>query len=160
MEYALGLAEKAAELGEVPIGAVIVRDNKVIGEGYNQVIVSNDPSAHAEVVAIRNASKYAGNYRLVDTTLYVTIEPCTMCFGTIVHSRIERVVFGATEPKAGVLISNKHLVVSDIYNHSFDVQGGVLETRCSETIQKFFQDRRAKKREDKKKTEKKAPKEP
>ncbi|MFL0809768.1 MAG: tRNA adenosine(34) deaminase TadA [Agarilytica sp.] len=146
MREALAQANLAFSKGEVPVGAVIVQDNRIVGKGFNQPISSNDPSAHAEVVAIRDACKNLHNYRLVDATLFVTIEPCTMCFGSIVHARIQRVVYGANEPKAGVLCSHKHLIESDIYNHRFEVLEGVLAKECSSVIQDFFKLRREEKK--------------
>lgn len=142
MRQALLLANKAKELGEVPVGAVVVCNNQVVGQGWNQPISRHDPSAHAEIIALRDAAIRLGNYRLPDAQLYVTIEPCTMCFGALVHARIKRVVFGAKEPKAGVLCSNTHLLNSDIYNHRFEWQGQVLEEECSAVIQEFFRERR------------------
>ncbi len=151
MTRALSLAQKAFDAGEVPVGAVIVCDDDVVGEGWNSPISTHDASAHAELVAIRAACAQVKNYRLVNTRMYVTIEPCTMCVGALIHARIDRLVFGAPEPKAGVLASHSHIVQSDIYNHRFDWQGGVLEEPCSQLIKQFFQQRRK---------EKKAPKEP
>ncbi len=146
MTHALSLAERAMELGEVPVGAVVVRDNDLVGQGFNQPIFSHDPSAHAEIVALRDASNRLENYRLPGTTLYITIEPCTMCFGAIVHARVERVVFGAPEPKSGVLVSNPLLLDSGVYNHEIQWTGGVLEEECSEVIQRFFKRRREEKK--------------
>lgn len=146
MRRALALAEEAAAHNEVPVGAVVVRNNVVIGEGWNQPIESCDPSGHAEIVALRKAAKQENNYRLPDSTLYVTIEPCTMCLGTIVHARVGRVVFGAREPKAGVLISNPALVNSGFFNHHFCWEGGVCEAECTELMTTFFVERRKKKK--------------
>lgn len=151
MSHALKLAQKAFDAGEVPVGAVIVSDNEVLGEGWNCPISSHDASAHAEIVAIRAACSTRQNYRLVNARLYVTIEPCTMCIGALIHARIDRLVFGASEPKAGVVCSHSHIVQSDIYNHRFDWRGGVLGETCAELIQQFFKQRRK---------QKKAPKEP
>ena len=105
MSQALELAKQAAKAGEVPVGAIVVADNQIIGQGYNRSITNYDPTAHAEIVAIRDAAKFTGNYRLVDCDLYVTIEPCAMCGGAMVHARIRRVIFGALEPRAGALVS-------------------------------------------------------
>ena len=150
MQYALALAVKAAEKGVVPVGAVIVRDNQILGEGWNQPISSCDPSAHAEVVALRDAGQKEKNYRLPGATLYVTIEPCTMCAGAIVHSRIERIVYGAAEPKAGVVESNPCVFEGEHLNHRVDYQGGVLAKACSELLSSFFKTRRAAKKATKK----------
>lgn len=146
MTCALALAEKAAKAGEVPVGAVVVLDDQVIGEGWNQPISGHDPTAHAEIMALRDAADRVQNYRLVGATLYVTIEPCTMCAGAIVHSRIGRVVFGATEPKAGAVISNGQLFEQNWLNHWPEYQGGVLADQCSARISAFFKQRRAEKK--------------
>ena len=142
MEEALLLAQKAKELGEVPVGAVVVANGQIVGRGWNQPISQHDPAGHAEIMALRDAAKRLANYRLPETQLFVTIEPCTMCFGAIVHARIRRIVYGAREPKAGVLDSNTHLVDSGIYNHQFSWSGGVLGEECSQLIQAFFKERR------------------
>lgn len=146
MQHALALSQHAFDIGEVPVGAVVVCDDILVGEGWNQPISEHDPCGHAEIVALRQAAQKIQNYRLPKTTLYVTIEPCTMCLGAIFHSRVERVVFGALEPKAGVLESHKHVVDSDIYNHNFEWLGGVCASQCSEIIQRFFRQRRAQKK--------------
>ncbi len=146
MRLALVQAQQAEQLGEVPVGAVIVRDGIVLGEGHNQPISANDPTAHAEVMALRHAAKQAQNYRLPDATLYVTIEPCTMCLGALVHARISRIVYGATEPKAGVLTSQGQLHQADYFNHKIAVTGGVLSEACRAIVQEFFQARRKAKR--------------
>lgn len=146
MKKAIELAQEAYRIGEVPVGAIVVKGEEIVGRGWNQPISNNDPSAHAEVVAIRDAAAKLVNYRIPDTTLYVTIEPCTMCLGTIVHARIARVVFGATEPKAGVLCSHSNVLESGIFNHSPDWAGGVCEAECSEIIQEFFRQRRERKK--------------
>jgi len=122
---------------------VLVREDQIIGEGANATISACDPSGHAEIVALRSAAKAEGNYRLPGTTLYVTIEPCAMCLGAIVQARIGRVVFGAKEPKAGVLVSNRGLLDDNCLNHSFEVTEGVLEEECSELMSSFFKERRA-----------------
>ena len=126
MREALALAAEGAALGEVPVGAVLVQDGRVIGRGFNCPISRHDPSAHAEMVAIRDAALALENYRLVGSTLYVTLEPCSMCAGLIVHSRVARVVYGATEPKAGVAISRGQFFTQDFLNHRVLVEGGVL----------------------------------
>jgi len=146
MRRALELADFASAQGEIPIGAVVVLNGKVIGEGYNQTITGLDPSAHAEMVAIRAAAKHIGNYRLVDCSLYVTIEPCSMCTGLLVHSRISRLVFGAFEPKAGAICSATNIDEQSHFNHRFDVTNGVLEDECSGKMSRFFSDRRERKR--------------
>lgn len=147
MRRALELADIAAEHGEVPVGAVVVHDGKIIGEGYNQPITSLDPSAHAEMVAIRAAAKHIGNYRLVDCTLYVTVEPCTMCTGLLVHSRIGRLVFGARESKAGAICSAMDVQQLEHLNHKFFIESGVLADECSARMTAFFQERRERKKQ-------------
>ena len=146
MTMALVLARQAAELGEVPVGALIVQYGKVIGEGFNRPITGLDPSAHAEMEAIRCASREIGNYRLPDACLYVTLEPCTMCFGAMTHSRISRLVYGATEPKAGVIVSAIQMPLQPFFNHYFEVEGGVLAQECSQILSDFFAQRRAAKK--------------
>ena len=142
MAKALQLAQQAGAAGEVPVGALVVRNGEIIGEGYNQPISACDPTAHAEVVAMRNAASKINNYRLSDCDLYVTIEPCTMCVGAMVHGRIRRIVFGALEPRAGALQSQLQLMDQDHYNHSVDVRGQVLEQQCGDLISGFFRHRR------------------
>lgn len=149
MTYALELAQQAADAGEVPVGAVVVLDDKVIGEGWNQPISGHDPTAHAEIMALRDAAAKIGNYRLSGATLYVTIEPCTMCAGAIIHARIKRVVFGATEPKAGAVISNALLFDQSWVNHWPEYRGGVLAEACSAAISAFFRHRREEKKAEK-----------
>jgi tRNA(adenine34) deaminase len=144
MRQALDLAKQAAEIEEVPVGAVVVADGQVIGRGFNCPISTNDPTAHAEIVAIRDAAKTTGNYRLSGCDLYVTIEPCTMCLGAMLHARIKRVIFGALEPRAGAFASNPILMDADHFNHSIEWGGGVLEQECSELIKDFFKGRRSK----------------
>lgn len=144
MRQALSLAEQAASMGEVPVGAVVVAAGKVIGEGFNRPIESCDPTAHAEIVALRNAATGLGNYRLTGCDLYVTIEPCTMCVGAMVHGRINRIIFGALEPRAGALTSQLALMDAQHFNHSIDWVGGVLEQECSDLIKGFFKRRRQK----------------
>lgn len=143
MDRAIMLASQAEALGEVPVGAVIVKDGIVLGEGFNQPISQNDPTAHAEVIALRNAAAAIENYRLVDATLYVTLEPCSMCVGAMVHGRIARLVYGATEPKAGAVESATPLINADWFNHQIEVKGGVLADKCSEQLSRFFKHRRA-----------------
>lgn len=143
MEAAFALAQEAAAHGEVPVGAVVVVDGVIVGQGFNQPRGSNDPTAHAEIVALRAASKALGNYRLPGATLYVTIEPCTMCFGAIIHARCERLVFGAREPRYGAVVSGQRLLTKGQFNHRVAVTGGVLEAPCAEIMQTFFRSRRA-----------------
>lgn len=142
MQLALQMAQRAYELDEVPVGAIVVQDGKVIGQGFNHPIKCLDPSAHAEVVAIRNAAQNIENYRLINSCLYVTVEPCTMCTGLLIHSRVQRVVFGATEPKAGAIVSALQLADQPFYNHKLQVEGGVLAAECSSIMSEFFAQRR------------------
>lgn len=142
MREALALAEQGAALGEVPVGAVLVLDGKVVGRGFNCPISRHDPSAHAEMVAIRDAALRLQNYRLPGSTLYVTLEPCSMCAGLIVHSRIQRVVYGTTEPKAGVAVSRGQFFDQAFLNHRVLVEGGLLAEQCSEMLSQFFRQRR------------------
>ncbi len=143
MKRALNLAQQAADAGEVPVGALIVKGDEVIGEGFNKPITSNDPTAHAEIIALREAASNQNNYRLPGTTLFVTIEPCTMCVGALIHGRIDTVVFGAREPRAGALLSKMQLHLQDHYNHKMNVVEGVLENECSALMRNFFKARRA-----------------
>ena len=143
MRLALAEAEQAAALGEVPVGAVLVVDGKVVGRGFNQPISSNDPSAHAEMVALRQAAQVLSNYRLPNSTLYVTLEPCTMCAGLLVHSRIKRLVFGASEAKAGAVVSRSRILEQPWMNHRIEVEGGVLGEECAARLSAFFKARRA-----------------
>ena len=142
MAKALQLAEQAGAIGEVPVGAILVKDGEIVGEGFNQPISGCDPTAHAEIVAMRNAAKNFNNYRLNDCDLYVTIEPCTMCVGAMVHGRIRRVLFGALEPRAGALQSQLQLMDQSHYNHSIEWQGGVLAQECGDLISSFFRRKR------------------
>nr|WP_036187098.1 tRNA adenosine(34) deaminase TadA [Marinimicrobium agarilyticum] len=143
MRRALALAEQGSALGEVPVGALIVRAGAVIGEGFNQPISAHDPTAHAEVIALRDAAGREQNYRLPSTTLYVTLEPCTMCIGALIHARISRLVYGTTEPKAGVVESRNQLAHTPYYNHLMEVEGGVLMEACQQQLTDFFRQRRA-----------------
>ena len=143
MRRALQLAEHAARLGEVPVGAVLVENGLIIGEGWNAPICNHDASHHAEVAAIRDACRAVHNYRLPDTTLYVTLEPCTMCFGAIVHARVGRIVFAAKEPRAGVLESQLQLPEVPFYNHQLTVVGGLYADESAALLQQFFQARRS-----------------
>jgi len=142
MAEALALAAQGAALGEVPVGALLVRDGEVIGSGFNCPISRHDPSAHAEMVAIRAAAEAVQNYRLPGSTLYVTLEPCSMCAGLIVHARIQRVVFGAVEPRAGVALSRGQFFAQDFLNHRVLVEGGVLAEECGAVLKAFFKARR------------------
>jgi tRNA(adenine34) deaminase len=142
MQRALELADRAAEIEEVPVGALVVRDGEILGEGWNQMISSSDPTAHAEIVALRAAAARVGNYRLPGAVLYVTLEPCTMCAGAMVHARIAELVFGATEPRAGVACSTARLLDETRFNHRISWQGGVLAADSSQRLQDFFRARR------------------
>ena len=142
MRQALELADGAAQAGEVPVGALLVRDDRVLGRGGNATIGSGDPTAHAEILALRDAAQRQDNYRLPGTTLYVTLEPCMMCAGAMVHARVERLVFGAFEPKAGVVTSNAALLDAPWLNHKVEITGGVLAKECGERLQRFFRARR------------------
>ena len=142
MSAAMELAKQAAEAGEVPVGAVIVRDGEIIGTGHYLSISNHDATAHAEIVAMRNASMSLENYRLNGCDLYVTIEPCTMCVGAMVHARINRIVFGAKEPRAGALQSQFRLLDDGQFNHSIGVIGGILADECGEIMTQFFRERR------------------
>ncbi len=149
MAQAIIEAHKAAVLTEIPVGAVVVLNGKIIGRGFNQPISSHNPCAHAEILALQDAAKNIENYRLVDAKLYVTIEPCTMCTGAIVHARIQQVIFGAFEPKAGVVCSQMKGFEQPFFNHQVEVVEGVLEAECSQVIQDFFKMRRAQKKQQK-----------
>lgn len=146
MSQALALAERANQLNEVPVGAVVVKDGEVVGEGWNNPISGCDPTGHAEIMALRAASKTLNNYRLPGCELYVTIEPCTMCAGAIVHARIERVIFGALEPKAGSVVSNLSIFDGEQLNHKVSYCGDVMAQECSQKISDFFARRRLEKR--------------
>jgi tRNA(adenine34) deaminase len=143
MGAALEQASLALAVGEVPIGAVVVIGDAIVGQGYNQPITAVDPTAHAEVVALRAAAQAIGNYRLTDAVLYVTIEPCLMCVGALVHARVREVVYGAAEPKTGALVSTVRSLDTPQLNHRFTVTGGVRETECREIVQAFFLGRRS-----------------
>jgi tRNA(adenine34) deaminase len=143
MQLALVEAQKARALGEVPVGAVLVSDNQVIATGHNQPISNNDPSAHAEVAALRAAGQNLSNYRLPNTTLYVTLEPCMMCCGAIMHARIARVVYGAADAKTGCVHSVLNLFDNPQLNHHTMVEGGVLAEECAQVLKDFFKERRA-----------------
>ena len=142
MRAALEQARLGASAGEVPVGAIVVLDGAVVGAGFNQPIGSRDPTAHAEIVAIRDAARRVGNYRLTGSTLYVTVEPCLMCVGAMVHARIGTLVYGAPEPKSGAIESTVRAHESPGLNHAFDVVSGLLADECREVIQAFFRERR------------------
>ena len=142
MARALELASQARDSGEVPVGAVVVHEGAVIGEGYNQPITLADPSAHAEMQAMRTAARRLDNYRLAGATLYVTLEPCAMCAGAMVHARIERLVYGAADPKTGAAGSVFNLVQAEQLNHRLEVADGVMEKECGELLRDFFRERR------------------
>ena len=144
MQLALEQAKLGGLRGEVPVGAVVVQEGEVVGSGFNCPISTSDPSAHAEMVAIRAAAARLENYRLPGSTLYVTLEPCSMCAGLIVHSRIARVIYGTTEPKAGVAVSRGQFFQQDFLNHRVLVEGGVLAEACSSLLSDFFKARRQK----------------
>ena len=143
MYYALALAEQAQAAGEVPVGSVVVKDGAIIGRGYNSPISRHDPSAHAEIQALRDAAEQIGNYRLVDCELFVTLEPCLMCAGAIMHARIARVVYGASDFKTGACGSVLDVFAEQRLNHHTAVQGGVLAAECSALLSNFFAQRRA-----------------
>ena len=145
MRRALELALRAKDLGEVPVGAVITLNDELIAEGFNQPITHQDPSAHAEIVALRLAAEKIGNYRLLNATLYVTLEPCMMCFGAMVHARIGRLVYGAPDPKTGCIDSAAQLLEVPFLNHRFAVSSGILAEESSQLLQSFFRERREKK---------------
>lgn len=142
MQLALDLAKQAAALGEVPVGAIIVKDNVVIGRGGNSPIALHDPTAHAEIMAMREAAAYLGNYRLVDCTLYVTLEPCAMCSGAMQHARVAKLVYGASDPKTGACGSVVNLMAEPKLNHHTEVIGGILAVECGAVLSDFFRQRR------------------
>lgn len=142
MRAALDQANAGFAVGEVPVGAVVVIDGAIVAGAFNQPIRSVDPTAHAEVLALRQAAAAIGNYRLTEATVYVTVEPCLMCVGALVHARVREVVYGAAEPKTGALVSTMRALEVPSLNHRFGVTGGVREDECRELIQRFFQDRR------------------
>jgi tRNA(adenine34) deaminase len=142
MTAALEEARRARDAGEVPIGAIVALDGEIVGRGFNQPITSGDPTAHAEIVAIRQAAGQIGNYRLTGATLCVTIEPCLMCVGALVHARIATLIYGATEPRTGAVVSTVHGGELPGHNHRFEVVSGVLEEECRALMQTFFRERR------------------
>ncbi len=142
MRHALMLAKKAEEAGEVPVGALIIRDGELIAEGWNQPVSSHDATAHAEIMALRSAGVKLGNYRLLDTELFVTLEPCSMCVGAMLHARVKRVVFAAGDPKTGALGGAYNLLEAGSHNHVFEFESGVLEDEARNLLQSFFKSRR------------------
>lgn len=142
MRAALEEARRGLAAGEVPVGAIVARDGEIVGRGFNQPIGSCDPTAHAEVIALRDAARTLGNYRLVGVTMYVTIEPCLMCVGAMVHARVATLVFGAPEPKAGAVVSACRAHEMPSLNHRIEVVSGVLEDECRAVLQEFFKGRR------------------
>jgi tRNA(adenine34) deaminase len=144
MQRAFELAQKAKEHDEVPVGAVIVYEDKIIGEGWNQPISSNDPTAHAEIMALRDAGKHVGNYRLPDATMYVTLEPCAMCAGAIVHARLSKLIFAVADPKTGACGSIFNLLETEELNHKVEIDKGIMEDECRSLIQTFFKEKRIK----------------
>jgi tRNA(adenine34) deaminase len=148
MEEALRTAQRALEAGEVPIGAVVVRNNEIIGRGWNSNLTHSDPTAHAETMALREASKNVGNHRLSDCELFATIEPCAMCAGALMHARIKRLIYGADDAKAGAVHSVMQVLNHPKMNHQMEVRGGVLASRCADLLQDFFRQRRVEKKSD------------
>ena len=144
MKAALEAAKIAWKNGEVPVGAVLVKDSKIISAGHNCPITGNDPTAHAEIIALREGGKKLKNYRLIDTTLYVTIEPCIMCMGAIIHARVKKLVFGTFDPRAGAAGSLFDFTIENKFNHNVEVKSGILESECRELIQDFFKQKRSK----------------
>jgi tRNA(adenine34) deaminase len=142
MQAAIEQAQRGLDAGEVPIGAVLVIGGEILARAYNQPISSLDPTAHAEVIALREAARAIGNYRLTDATMYVTIEPCLMCVGALVHARVREVVYGAAEPRTGALVSSLRALDTPGLNHRFAVTGGVLEEECRGLVQQFFRGKR------------------
>ena len=142
MQQALDQAKLAAMAGEVPVGAVLVRDGKIISRGFNQPIGNSDPSAHAEMIALRSAAQLESNYRLPGTTLYVTLEPCIMCAGAMLHARVERLVFGATDPKTGAAGSVLNVFSEKQINHQTQFEGGIMDDECGQVLRDFFKGRR------------------
>lgn len=142
MQRAIQLARKAEAVGEVPVGAVLVKDDAFVAEGFNQPIKNNDTTAHAEIIALRNAGQALNNYRFPETTLYVTLEPCAMCVGAMIHARVQRVVYAASDSKTGALGGAFNLLESAIHNHNFEIVSGVMAQQSAELLQDFFKSRR------------------
>lgn len=147
MKYALQLAKKAEQQGEVPVGAVLVLNNKIIGEGFNSPIQDHDPTSHSEILALRQGALHQKNYRLVDSTLYVTLEPCVMCAGALVHARVKRLIFGACDPKGGAVQSILRILDNPLLNHKVEYQGGILAEECGRILSDFFLKRRQEKKD-------------
>ncbi len=143
MQLALELASTAKDKDEVPVGAVVVLDQKVIGEGHNRTLADRDPSAHAEIIALRSAAQALENHRLPDASIYITLEPCAMCAGAILQARLSRVVFGAHDPKSGAAGSVVDILQNEKFNHRCEVQGGILSDECGRMLQKFFASKRS-----------------
>lgn len=143
MELALDQARMAGERGEVPVGALVIKDGEIVGQGYNRNLLENDPTAHAEIVALRQAAEQMGNHRLLGCVMFSTIEPCAMCAGAMIHARLDRLVYGASDPKAGAAGSVLQVLNHPALNHKMEVTQGVLADRCSKIIQEFFKTRRA-----------------
>ena len=143
MEEALREAQRALALGEVPVGAIVVHDGSIVGQGCNRSLSANDPTAHAEILALREAGQTIGNYRLLDCDLYVTVEPCPMCAGAITHARIRRLIYGAEDPKAGAVHSMLQVLNHPKLNHTVEVSSGVLAARCMDLLQTLFRERRS-----------------
>jgi tRNA(adenine34) deaminase len=143
MDLALGEAQKAAEAGEVPVGAVVICESAVIGRGFNRPITSNDPTAHAEIIALREAARQQGNYRLSNATMYCTLEPCMMCAGAMIHARLGRLVFGTPDAKAGSAGSIYNVLTDPRLNHGVDVVSGIREEECATILREFFAQRRS-----------------
>lgn len=144
MRQAIELARKGGESNEVPVGAVVTFKGEIIGKGFNQCIQNHDPTAHAEIIAIRAAAKHVGNYRLNECNLYVTLEPCLMCFGALVHARISKLIYGADDIKTGALQHNKDQINFTKLNHKFEITSGILKEECAELLSSFFKERRLK----------------
>lgn len=142
MRHAYNLAKFAAQSGEVPIGAIVVSNNEILAKGWNCPISTNDPTAHAEIIALRSAASKIQNYRIIDATLYVTLEPCVMCIGAMIHARIKRLVFGAPDPKAGAIISAFNLLDTNKFNHKITYTSGILADECGKILQDFFKEKR------------------
>ncbi len=143
MRAALSLAEQAERLGEVPVGAVVVAGGKIVGQGHNRNLMDHDPTAHAEVIALRQAAQTLGNHRLSDCELFVTIEPCAMCAGAMIHARVKRLIYGTADPKAGAAGSVLDVINHEKLNHRLQVVGGILQAECAQILQRFFRNKRA-----------------
>lgn len=147
MEQAILLAQSASKQGEVPVGAIITVSGKIISSGANCPVTNNDPTAHAEIIALRKAAAHFTNYRLPGTTLYVTLEPCIMCMGAMIHARVQRVVFGAYDPKTGAAGSRYSIGTDNLLNHHIEITGGICQIQCSTLLKNFFKERRKQKRQ-------------